>query len=96
MLQRIKRGLSSRDNCKHSLWLMDNKAGVAFGLATISVVFAAVVFVAENARDGRPMQFIERHLGFSPDGGDGSMEVLVAIVLVAIISLGALRLATIK
>jgi hypothetical protein len=32
----------------------------------------------------------------APDGGDGSVEVLVAIVLVAIISLGALRLATIK
>jgi hypothetical protein len=70
------------------------KAGVAFGLATMSVVFAAVVFVAENARDA-PMQFIERQFGFSPDGGDGSIEVLVVIVLVAIISLGALRLATI-
>ena len=72
-----------------------DKVGVAFGLATISVVLAAVVFAAENARDG-PMQFIERHSGFSPDGGDGSVEVLVAIVLGAIISLGALRLATIK
>jgi hypothetical protein len=70
-----------------------DKAGVAFGLATLSVVFAAVVFLADNARDG-PMQFIERDLGFSPDGGDGSVEVLVAIVLVAIICLGALRLAT--
>jgi len=69
------------------------KAGVAFGLATMSVVFAAVVFLADNARDG-PMQFIERDLGFSPDGGDGSMEVLVAIVVIAIISPGALRLAT--
>jgi len=37
----------------------------------------------------------ERQFGFSPDGGDGSIEVLVVIVLVAIISLGALRLATI-
>jgi hypothetical protein len=68
------------------------KAGVAFGLATISVVLAAVVFLADNAR--APMQFIERDLGFSPDRGDGSMEILVAIVLVAIICLGALRLAT--
>ena len=71
---------------------MDN-GGVAVCLATISVVLAAVVFAAENARTG-PMQFIERYLGFSPDGGDGSMEVLVAIVLVAIIAAGAFRLAT--
>jgi len=69
------------------------KAGVAFGLATMSVVLAAVVFLADNARGG-PMRFIERYLGFSPDRGNGSMEVLVAIVLVAIICLGALRLAT--
>jgi hypothetical protein len=71
------------------------KTGVAVGLATISVVLAAVVFAAENVRDG-PMQFIERHLGFSPDSGDGSMEALVAVVLVAIIAVGAARLATIK
>jgi hypothetical protein len=40
------------------------------------------------------MNFIERHLGFSPDGGDGSMETLVLVVLVMIIVAGALRLAT--
>ena len=40
------------------------------------------------------MQFIETHLGFSPDGGDGSMELLVAVVLVAIITVAGLRLAT--
>jgi len=45
---------------------MDN-GGVATCLATISVVLAAVVFPAENARTG-PMQFIERYLGFSPAG----------------------------
>jgi len=69
------------------------KAGVAVGLATISVVLAAVVFAAENAVTG-PMQFIERHLGFSPDGGDGSTEILVAVLLVALVVLGATRLAT--
>jgi len=57
-------------------------------LATISVVCAAVVFAAEKASNG-PMQFIERHLGFSPDGGDGSTEILVAVVLVAIVVLGS-------
>jgi hypothetical protein len=56
-------------------------------------VLAAVVFAAETASTG-PMQFIETHLGFSPDGGDGSMEILVAVVLVAIITMAGLRLAT--
>jgi hypothetical protein len=31
------------------------------------------------------MDFIERHLGISPDGGEGSMEVLFLVVLVTII-----------
>src|SRR5262249_52870675 len=70
-----------------------DKVGVAVGLATISVVLAAVVFPAESALTG-PMQFIERHLGFSPDGGDGSMEILVVVVLVAIITVVGVRLAT--
>jgi len=70
-----------------------DKGGVAVGLATISVVGAAVLFAAEHAVTG-PMNFIERHLGFSPDGGDGSMETLVLVVLVMIIVAGALRLAT--
>jgi hypothetical protein len=69
---------------------MDN-GGVAVGLATISVVLAGVLFAADG-----PMQFIERYLGFSPDGGDGSMEILVAVVLVLIIVAVGLRLATSK
>ena len=69
------------------------KFGVAVGLAIISVVLAAVVFAAENASTG-PMRFIERYLGFSPDGGDGSTEIMVAVVLVALVALGATRLAT--
>jgi hypothetical protein len=69
------------------------KAGVAFGLATISVVSAAVVCAAENALTG-PKQFIERYLGFSPDRGDGSMEILIIVVLVALAVVGAARLAT--
>jgi len=67
--------------------------GVAACLATISVVLATVVFAAENVRTG-PMRFIERYLCFSPGGGDGSMEILVAVVLVAIVAVGAFRLAT--
>ena len=71
---------------------MDN-GGVAVGLATISVVLASVVFAAERVHTG-PMQFIERYLGFSPDGGDGSMEILVVIAVLAIVVVVALRLAT--
>jgi hypothetical protein len=33
------------------------------------------------------LNFIERHLGFSPDGGDGTFEALIVIVTVAIIVL---------
>jgi len=71
------------------------KAGVAVGLATISIVGAAILFAAERVHTG-PMDFIERHFGFSPDGGDGSAEVFVAVALVSIVVLVALGLATKK
>jgi len=32
------------------------------------------------------MDFIERWLGISPDGGDGSLEALYLVVLVAVIA----------
>ena len=67
--------------------------GVAVALATIGVVGAALLFAAEHVLSG-PMTFIERHLGFSPDGGDGSMEILVAVLLVVTIVLAAFRLTT--
>jgi hypothetical protein len=69
------------------------KVGVAVGLATISVVGAAVLFSAERARSG-PTTFIERFLNFSPDGGDGSMELVLLVAGIAIVVVGALRLAT--
>jgi hypothetical protein len=70
-------------------WTKD-KGGVAVGLATISIVGAALLFSAEHVRTG-PM---ERYLNISPDGGDGSMEILFLVALVAIVVLGASRLAT--
>ena len=76
-----------------SLGCTVEKTGVAIGVATISVVGAAVLFAAERAGSG-PMNFIERYLSIPPDGGDGSMEILVMVALVAIVALGALRLAT--
>ena len=38
------------------------------------------------------MDFVERYLGISPDGGDGSAEVLFLVALFAIIALIAWRL----
>ena len=32
------------------------------------------------------MDFIERYLGFSPDGGDGSFEAMLLIALVTVIT----------
>ena len=40
------------------------------------------------------MDFIERHLGFSPDNGDGSMEVVLITVFVMIVAMVAFRLAS--
>ena len=33
------------------------------------------------------LDFIERHLGFSPDGGDGTFEVFIVVVTVTTIVL---------
>jgi len=51
---------------------------------SIIAVSGAVLHWAHR-NSAAPMVFIERHLGFSPDDGDGSMEVLVFTVLVMII-----------
>jgi hypothetical protein len=40
------------------------------------------------------MDFIERHLRFSPDDGDGSMEAMFLTVLVMIITVVAFRIAS--
>ena len=68
-----------------------NARGVLVGLATMIAVCGAVLhWVHHNS--AAPMDFIERHFGFSPD--DGSMEVLVFTVLVLIITTVALRWAS--
>jgi hypothetical protein len=54
---------------------------------------AAALFAAEQVRIG-PKDFMERPLGFLPNGGDGSMEILVLVVLVTIVVVGALWLTT--
>ena len=41
------------------------------------------------------MDFIEKYLGISPSGGDGSMEVVIFLVLVTIVLAIALRFSVI-
>ena len=41
------------------------------------------------------MDYIERYLGISPDGGDGSLEAMLLIMLVTIITGIALRFSAI-
>ncbi|MGA8419157.1 MAG: hypothetical protein WB691_05255, partial [Pseudolabrys sp.] len=60
--------------------------------SVIAVCAALLLWVDRNI--AAPMDFIERRLGFSPDGGDGSMEVLLITVLVILISLVAFRWAS--
>ena len=66
---------------------------VMIGLVFIIAVCGAVVLWVER-NSAAPMDFIERHLGFSPDDGDGSMEVVLVTVLVMIITVVAFRLAS--
>ena len=66
---------------------------VLIGLGFIITVCGAVVLWVER-NSAAPMDFIERHLGFSPDDGDGSMEVVLVAVLVMIIAVAAFRLAS--
>ena len=66
---------------------------VLIGLGFIIAVCGAVVLWVER-NSAAPMDFIERHLGFSPDDGDGSMEVVLVAALVLVITVAAFRLAS--
>jgi hypothetical protein len=66
---------------------------VLIGLGFIIAVCGAVVLWVER-NSAAPMDFIERHLGFSPDDGDGSMEVMLITVLVMIVTVAAFRWAS--
>jgi hypothetical protein len=66
---------------------------VLIGLVFIIAVCGAVL-LWEHGTSAAPMDFIERHLGFSPDDGDGSMEVMFLTVLVMIVTLVGFRWAS--
>jgi hypothetical protein len=58
------------------------------------IAICGVVLLWVNHTIAAPMDFIERHLGFSPDNGDGSIKVMLLTVLVMIITVVAFRLAS--
>ena len=64
-----------------------DKGGVAVDLATISVAGAAVLFAAEHVHTGRK-NFIERHLGFSPDSGEDYFFPTIASFTVYLLDAG--------
>ena len=66
---------------------------VLIALGSIIAV-CGVVLLWVNHTIAAPMDFIERHLGFSPDDGDGSIEVMLLTVLVMVITVVAFRLAS--
>jgi len=45
------------------------------------VVFCGVALIAVDRPNNASMDFIERYFGFSPDGGDGSTEILILVAL---------------
>ena len=72
---------------------MDPSArAVLIALSSIALCGAVLHWV--HHKSFAPMDFIERHLGFSPDGGDGSMEVMLLTVLFMIIAAVGFRLAS--
>ena len=71
---------------------MDRTRGVLIALGSIIAVCGAVLHWVHH-KSFAPMDFIERHLGFSPDDGDDSMEVMLLTVVFMIFAVVAFRLA---
>jgi len=59
--------------------------GILFGLASIVALCGAVLFAVEHP-NSKSLDFIERYLGFSPDNGDGSMEILILVALAMVVA----------
>jgi len=71
---------------------MDLTRGVLIALGSIIAVCAAMLHWVHH-KSFAPLDFIERHLGFSPDDGDGSIEVMLLTVFFMIFAVVAFRLA---
>ena len=50
------------------------------------IAVCGVLCLWVERKSAAPMDFVERHLGFSPDKGDGSFEVMLIIVLGMIVT----------
>jgi len=59
--------------------------GVLFGLACI-IALCGMVLMSVSHSSNRSLAFFERHFGFSPDGGDGSMEILLLVALAMVVA----------
>jgi hypothetical protein len=66
--------------------------GVIIGLGSVTVFCVAFLFLVQRASTA-PMDFIERYLGFSPDGGDGSFELFALMLLVTLLTAMGFRFA---
>jgi len=53
--------------------------GVVVGLVSIIILCGAVLYSVKDHT--KPMNFIETLFGFSPDNGDGSLEVWLLVAL---------------
>ena len=64
--------------------------GVVIGLGSLIAICGAVLYWVPD-KSAAPLDFIERDLGFIPDDGDGSIEILLITALGIIIAVGAYR-----
>jgi len=70
--------------------------GVVIGLLFFTTV-CGVALIWRGHPDNASMDFIERHLGYSPDGGDGSLEILILIAAAMIVgAIGLSRRSPVK
>jgi len=53
--------------------------GVMIGLDSLIILFCAVLYSIEDA--AAPINFVETYFSFSPDNGDGSIEILLVVML---------------
>jgi len=64
---------------------------VVSGLISIITLLVVTLLLVDPAGT-KAIDFIERYLGNSPDGGDGSMEVMFLVVLVTMVATLSLHL----
>jgi len=61
------------------------------GLVSAATLFASLIFLVDH-KGSKSLDFVERYLGFSPDGGDSSVEVMFFVAMTTIVVAAALGL----